>query len=387
MRARRSGLLGKGSLIQLVVGAATLVCVCIRPVDAAPVEGADLLRRVQTLYGQSRRAIRSVEYDYTFDMDGNLRKARFARDGDRYYQSGVWVLPGGGFSLAMECAWDGQRVYDRGSLGQLKRGTDRSRFKFSSHVPESTLNVLVTWALGFEDELHPNFRRKPKQKFRFLGGRMVEDEEHGSCVELKFKLEWKPATLVTRHARRYAYAPVYWGARSANNEPQTEMSEVAYATIQSDGNELYYPVRLTTRSYMGGGKVRNTSRYRVDETTLKVNQPIPRSQFVLEPWPNEDVYDIEANKRTKAKDPRWSPVGKVSFPWDGFVEVAERNKSRRGLQQASALGTEIGSPVAEVPWTETWGGWIIASGAALALIAMYFSYRKRHPRLTRGLPR
>jgi hypothetical protein len=368
-------------VVVTVSAAAAAAAAAAAPAVAAPVAGQELLRRVQTVYGQNRKAIRSVEYDYTFDLNGNIRKARYARDGGRYYQGSVWVLDGG-FGMAAECAWDGQRVHDRTTMGRLNRSTDRKRFSFYAPVPENRVDLFVTWALGFEAELLPNFSVKPNQKFRFLGGRTVEDEEHGTCIELEFTREWERGTMLTRHARRYAYAPVYWRTVEQNGDLETEMKDVRYATVQSDGNELHFPVRLTMLSYNPGGQVGNTSNFRVDEPTLKLNQPIARSRFVLEPWPNEDVYDWGSGKLTEGKDPRWSPVGNVDFPWDGFVAAAARNDARHKPRPAvAAPGGGPTAPDPARPWAEALGGWVAIGGLAVALVAAYVIFRQRHPRM------
>lgn len=223
-RLRQLSVTGPVALLVVVV---TGVCAAVggsataaagRP---APAEGADLLKRVQTLYGESRRAIRSVEFEYTFDMTSAIRKARYARDGDRQYMGAIWILESGGFSMPNECAWDGQRVHVRAMEGRLGRSTDRKRFGVSTPVPQDTLNALTTWSLGLEPG---RSRREPDKKFRFLRGRTVEDAEHGTCIGLEVRLDWKPGTMLTRHARRYGYAPVYQRVVLDNGSVETEMS-------------------------------------------------------------------------------------------------------------------------------------------------------------------
>lgn len=358
---------------------AALFCVGTNaPASGAAVpgaEGEDLLRTVQVMYGESRRAIRSVEYDFTYDLNGETRQARYARDGERLYIAGVWVLARGGYGMADEVGWDGQRVHHRKGYTRMNRSSDRDRFSVSTPLVETYVNLHVTWALGFEAELEPGFSVRPDQKYRFLHARTMRDEEHGACIELKFAATWKDATLISRHARRHNYAPVYYRFGTNDGAPAgEELTDVRYATIKSDGNELHYPVsmKLWGAARGGGG---NTQRWRVDESTLKVNQPIPRSRFAFEPWPNEDVYDFDNQKLTPAKDPKWSPVGNVGFPFADFLATYERNRTR-SQERAEAAAASGAAPV-PVPFMEGLGRWLALPALAAVFGAGYFIYRQR----------
>lgn len=368
---------------------ATFIAVGICVVAAAPraaraapeAEGSDLLKRVQTIYGQSRGAIRSVEFEYDYDVNGMIRRARYARDGDRYHMAAAWVSDDGGMGMPHERSWDGQRSHHRSTRHQVNRTSDRKQFTFSADPPETYRDFHVSWALGFEDELQPNFRREPDQKYRFLRGQLVEDPGHGTCVELEFAAEYADSLLVSRHARRYAYAPVYYrfGKTREGAVPDAELTDVRYAAIESDGNELYFPVELTLLA-VGGKKNAggNTLRWRVDEKKLKINQPITRSRFVIEPWPNEALYDADKDKLTPAKDPAWSPVGKVEFPWnDWTVLTAEDSAERAGNKAARMTAGGMLAYDPPKPWAEALGVWLVVPGLAIVLGAGYVLYRKR----------
>lgn len=159
---------------------------------------------------------------------------------------------------------------------------------------------------------------------------------------------------------------------------ETEITDLRYATVESEGNELHYPVRFTEKGMGGAGHGGNTESWRVDEATLKINMPIPRSRFVLEPWPDEEVYDLNKDKVIPAKDPSWSAVGKVGFPWDGFVGILEVHEGKRERERVAAAGSP--APEAARPWAEAMGGWIVLAGLAVVGGGGYVVYRQRHAR-------
>jgi hypothetical protein len=338
----------------------------------AEADGSDLLKRVQTVYGENRNAIQSVEFDFTADINGNLRRARYARDGEREYIAGIYVVPGG-LSMPKESAWDGQRVHDRPFLNRLNQSTDKERFVLSTPLPEKALNRTLVYALGFES--------RKDRKHRFLRAKTIETKR-GSCIELEFAADWFGGLLVAHHAQRYNYAPVYWRLTGKDGKTVTEMVEADFATIQSDGNELYYPSRVTIVTLGGPDQGGGRNSWRIDEATLKINKPIPRSRFVLEPWPCEDVFDWEKQRTTPAKDAGWSPVGKVAFPWDDFTRLVEEAN-----QKSPPVAARAGGPTtadvnlsARRPVVERLGGWLVVPGAAVVLASGYVIYRRRHPR-------
>lgn len=345
---------------------------------AAPAEGADLLRLVKTLYGENLKAIRSIEFDYTFHFGENLRKARYARDGERIYTSGIYVLPDG-LGMPHESAWDGQRVYVRPFLNYMYRSTDKQRFKEATPVPHEIGNYCAGPALGLGG--------KPKT-YRFLRARKVEDEEHGSCIELEFAAERTGGALLTRHASQYHYAPVYSRLTDKEGKVATEIKDVRYARVESEGNALFYPVALFLPGLNGDeGPGSGSQRFEVDEKTLKINQPIPRSRFVIEPWPSDEVYDWEAKKMASPRDPKWSPVGNVGFPWNDFARMVEENDRRSKKKVPPAAAGPGETPVVAanagavaVPWQERLGVWLALPGLALVMGGGYVVYRLRHPR-------
>lgn len=341
--------------------------------------GAELLQLVKTLYGESRKAIRSVEYDYTFELNGLVRKGRYARDGERVYSAGISVIPGG-LSMPHELTWDGQRVHSRPFLSRVTRSTNRRRFKPSTPTPEDQLDTYLAQALDFQP--------KPSQKYRFRRGVRAEDKDHGSCIELEFAAEWLGGTLLSRHARKYGYAPVYFRLVDKDGVNVAEVTEVEFGRSESDGNQLYFPVTVTCVGATEPGQAGNKHRWQVDEATLKVNQPIAPSRFEIAPWPNEEVYDWETGKTTKAANPKWSPVGKVEFPWRDFVMLVEETR-RRNLVSGSSAGATSEVPGAgargsiprgslpETPWPEKLGWWLVVPGIATIAAGGYLVYRRR----------
>lgn len=346
--------------------------------SAGAADGADLLRRVRTIYGQNRRAIRSVEFDATEDINGRVRRTRFMRDGGRFRMAGVNLADGKVSSFPDEVAWDGQVAHNRNwRLVGVKRSRDKARARWSSILPDTNFYHVVR-ALGAP--LDPGQFNQPGQTYRFLRGRTVEDPRHGSCIELEFATSWADFTSFSRHARRYAYAPIY--VRYGKNDgsvPEQEITEVRYAEIESEGNTLYYPIEMRILGAGGQKSGGNTIHLTVDESTLKVNQPIPRSRFVIEPWPNEDLYDESTDKLTRAKNPDWSPIGNLGFPWDEWLQGLEADKPAREARRQEQIALS-GMTGGVRPWAERLGSWLALGGLAVVLGCGYVVYRRRNPR-------
>lgn len=301
----------------------------------------ELFERVKTKYGQARAAIESVQYDYFLDMGQGperAEKGRFARAGKRMYHAAdrVWG----------ETSWDGRRAYTRHPMNDQKTRLNLRKGKkdFQPHIPmfESSFDAHVFWALGFDPELHPGFSGNPRPTYRLLAAREVDDPAHGECIELTYELvsDSLRATHVMRHARRHGYAPVYWrldgrlfgkfAPPEGKDEYRHMMTEVRFATPRAGESERHYPVDFTQMQFNPGGHV-SRHRFWIDEATLKINEPIPRSRFVLKPWPNSDSYDFRTKQDIKATDPNWSPIGKVDFPWLSYLKAtdpAQKGKRR-----------------------------------------------------------
>jgi hypothetical protein len=297
---------------------------------AAPEPSAaerELFDRVKAAYRQARAAVESVEYDFVQSTDGRATRGRYARSGDRQY-----VAAG----ASGENAWDGRRNYSRLPMndGETRLNLRTGDEWFNPHIalPEIALYTYVARALGFDEPLQPGLRAEHLPAFRFLAAREVIDATHGECVELEFD-HAGPSTRgrhVMRFARRYEYAPVYLhldgrlagpAAGKGGGEPYAEtLTDVRYAKVRAGGAERHFPVGLRVVANVNAGQGGHAHEWQIDEATLKVNGPIPRSRFVLKPWPNSTTYDFETRREVPPSDPNWSPVGKVGFPWVEYVE-------------------------------------------------------------------
>ena len=329
-----------------LVTPATTAAAAAPPKPDAP--GAELYARAKEAYAKTRKSVRSVRFDYSMDLNGMTRQSRYARDGECEYQGGITVLPPDGLCMPDEVAWDGKVVFERNTVpNQIGRSKGRARFHRSSPTPEDHANIYVGVALGVDEPI--------SFQFHYTGAREVKQPNHGACVELTFDVSSKQygaraLKMVTLLAERYGYLPCWTGlSRKKDGDAMTELLEVRYAEIKpaevkgagpadadprpdararGEAAAVYFPVEVTVVSMGGKERGGNTIRITVDEQTLEVNRPVPPKTFVIEPWPNEGVYDWDADTRTKPKDPAWSPIGQVGFPWNDWFRRIRENETK-----------------------------------------------------------
>ena len=130
-------------------------------------------------------------------------------------------------------------------------------------------------------------------------------------------------TLIIRHAREYGYWPVHvWRARPGVL-PSYEMVALRFAkSVAADGKAVYYPVHFESCNFNRRGNTRVA--FVVDEATLKINQPIDPSRFVIPTFPWDRVSDYDTGKSRGPEDPNAKPDSRIGFPFGVMLEVFAR---------------------------------------------------------------
>ena len=335
-----------------------------RPGQAAPVAGAaggaddSLFREVQVVYGASRQAIRSVSLRYTFDWDGIHRDAARARDGDKEYDASI-ERNGRMLSMPQESAWDGSRAYARRVDGKLDVSSDRSITRPANPAPLAMLGNYIHVALGFEPAEYG-------QVYAFRGSRVVD----GHLVELTFDAPFVGAggKLVSLHDRDLDCWPtrvtLFWDDGTFHYDAK----QIDYEVRTIDGNRVICPVQYLATIRDKADNSSDTS-FKVEAGSLKLNEPIPASRFVLTPWPSEQVFDWDSKKMTPAADPEWVAAGNVEFPFDEWARrsavasAAGRSDDSPKKQAASAEALARLDPPASSRW------WLLVLAGGLAVAA------------------
>jgi hypothetical protein len=296
-----------------------------------------LMTKVKVLWSANRQAIRTVQCDYFSDLNGANRHVRYARDGEMYYHASRVINHDGKFGIMSEVAWDGQRAANRHSFGLMNYGSSPENALTSSQTPDDIVGHFAERELGLVDD--------PENRCEFLGASETEYEGR-PVVELRYKRVLDQDTVITRHGQDVGYWPVYQLRTDPGGGTIYELKDVKYARFESEGNELFYPVYAYRGAY-GGTRYPQITKENgnhmtlvVDEKTLKINEPVPLSRFMITPWPSERVHEIDTDRWIERADPNWSAVGNVDFPWDkvaaGFEKAIAEQKSANAKVMAAA---------------------------------------------------
>jgi RNA polymerase sigma factor (sigma-70 family) len=278
----------------------------------------DLVKRNFTA---SRNAIKSLEVDFTFSMNGPpSTQVRYVRSGEKLYFAST---------TGVESAWDGSRAQNRG-FGQLAISRAKGKLRVDTPPPDDALTAvsinrifnMLSWDLS-----KPSTDRED----RLVAARSIQqDGEY--CIELEFDEYLNGALdchVLLRHSPAHGYWPIYVLLTAKDGSKFYEVPDVQYAVATANGKELFYPVSFS-QNYA------NSTTYRVDRATLRMNQPVDSARFNIEPWPNELVADADAAFKPirKPVDRNWSPGGKVSFPWDIVLGSVKNSSDAAARQKA-----------------------------------------------------
>lgn len=304
---------------QLASAASPATAAATAPATQPAAPGADLRDLVRERYLASRKAVETLQCDYTFKINNALlRQCRYRRSGDSLYHAGVDLLRGGGLGMPSEVAWDGKRAYRRIAVDQLVFSSRRGYIRPSCEVPEDGVGPYTNYGL--------NIGEVPSGKYTFLSARPAHFKD-GDVVELKWSVNKETGapffTVTALHDPAQGYWPVAIDIVYPDGSRGYTMDEVRYTSIQSDGKQVFYPVHIVARADPDRPNS-NHMTYTVDEKTLQINKPIPIEQFQIATQPCDIVTELETGKTQPPTDREWSPVGKMGFPWDKLIVALQR---------------------------------------------------------------
>jgi hypothetical protein len=349
-----------------------VVLISLDAAGAATPAEQELLRRVADAYRASRNAVTSVECEYDHYLNDTRWHVRYARDGDLLYHAGVLIYESGKGGMPREIAWNGQWLYRRSSFKTMSVSSDRKRAQPSCPLPEQWDYDYLGPALG-----HVKSR---EQRYTFLGAGAVVHDDH-RCIELRFAADWVQGTLTSRHAEDAGLLPVYLRIDRGDGSLVYEMDQVRYARFGVGDDAVFHLVQASGSS--GAPKHVTESRGNrmklvVDESSLRVNQPVSPQRFVLAPWPCEEVTLWETQEVRPPMDPNWSPVGNVAFPWD--VVAADFEADAKARAEAPVSDGASGGVTAKRRSRTGEIGYLnlpVISGLVILAGAGYWMYRRR----------
>jgi len=274
-----------------------------------------LKREVVDAYAAQLKAAQSIEFRYTVTYSGGRRECRYARDGERFRHGHILIGRDGEVSMPHDVAYDGKTSYYRMSEDRVATSGSADHFRKGAPLPDEDLNTYPAQAYGWESTRGVDYEFRSAREVEFDGL---------DCVEMKFDVlgRRRNEVLIIRHAKEHGYWPVHvWRARPGVM-PSYEMVALRFAKSVADGKAVYYPLYFESCEFNRRGNRRSV--FAVDEATLKVNQPIDPSRFMIATFPWDRVSDYETGKRKEAEDPVAKPDARMGFPFEVMLEALAR---------------------------------------------------------------
>ncbi len=73
----------------------------------------------------------------------------------------------------------------------------------------------------------------------------------------------------------------------------TRMSNVELGKFDVEGNIYYYPIEIMIEGHRPGRELGQFTSYRIEEESVRINEDIPDSYFVLQARPDQVIYDVD----------------------------------------------------------------------------------------------
>lgn len=312
------------------------------------------------------RDVDSIEFRYTFDLNGWVRHCVWRQSGERFYYAGLWIAADDTRSHPSEAAWDGRHASHRPAWGILHYSNDRAKASLGSPAPMATIWGSVELALGLRAGLNVPAYEPPS-------ARRVDWNGH-RAIELSWESKNPNHRLVSVHLEEIGYLPVFSRSWEVGTDRViSELSDVEAFVVESRGRKLYLPARYTVVSGPTA-PVPNVMKVEIDRDSVRVDFVVVEDHFRIQPHPVDKVIDMDSKQTVRAPlDPKWKMDESVGFPFNVFFEGIDTStlgqpEPARAAGAAAVGGTELWSRLPML---------LIAASIALAIYAVVLMLRRR----------
>jgi hypothetical protein len=321
-----------------------LISLAIGACCASLMADAHGLETIAALRSGSAQAIETLQMQYSLDFNRQTERGSitdlhatfiYAAKGAKRYQSERFSPTHAG-----EKAFDGLEFRSRTRPNTL--------VIHKPAVDETLLGELPSELI--EPELPERLAQGISDKRFALLEEKRENLGSHACLKLTFDAKLSGKKLAIWYDLGRGGWPIQRTVTEPNGAMVDEVREVQLEKIIVDGNELYFPAHGMRVWYQASKEIRRNT-CEVLPGTLKVNQPIADSLFVLQPKPNEKVFDYAAKKFL-----------------NGPVETEATARAADGPNRAN-IRMQRGSDGEGIalPWYKSNWWWVICPAAAVAL--------------------
>lgn len=249
-----------------------------------------------------------VAYTYTAEMpeEGQRYACRYVRHGESYhFATQVWLKDR--VIRRFESAFDGERSCVRYDLNQMRvrKGTDGALPQASSPAEELFYPIRNAFELS-------NQRQAGDVTYRLKEVRKISDT---LVISIFDRAGSFPGTFEVCHQLDRGALPLYVVSRSRGHV-MAEWTDIEYAEVRSEGNVYWLPIGLNLYTQSVQDPAKTFLRYacKVDPKSIRVPDEKTLS-FVLKPYPNESMYDVDTGSIKPASNPKWTHPGELPFPF------------------------------------------------------------------------
>jgi len=247
----------------------------------------EIFYRIIEARNDYNEAINSIELEYTyFKRIGpeNKPKSQYAQHVKygRMNNKQYWLSSNndGNNEGRFTIKFDGEKGRSRTSLmpGIVGQSRDMSRIKYSGPLPGQLAEIVKQQKLVEMLEVgKANIRSA--EKF---------SSHNRNIIKLTFTINDENKDLILENY--YDVDHGYWPVQTKllnKNEQLLQEASITLETVEFEGNKYYYPAK--GRNVILDGEL--TKEFKVNKESLRINQEIPHSKFVLQVQVDEELYD------------------------------------------------------------------------------------------------
>lgn len=306
---------------------------------------------------------------YNYEMDGNSgqRECRYARRSPSYYHASIEHVAGDHLAMPVETAWDGQAARTRARMGIMAFSRTKASAVPACPTPEDTLWHMLVAAYALPSSDASSTIRYTFSKF---ANGQAPDETVATFLAIGEDL--KDGRLEIEHNMRMGGLPsrirLYSGATVV-----TEYGGIEYLDVPESGNVYHFPVKITLfgSSRASQGNLVAVQKYVVNVASLVTGEQV-RKDFVLTPWPNEVVLNMDTRAHVPVQDAQWQPDERMGFPFSEFWKRTEWSRAKPSAPVGRSVPADTVSLSTSV--LNPWAG-VVAVGTAGALVGVFLKHR------------